>query len=88
MLGVLFILNLVQGYMDSVDPLSRLHLAVSSKISGTFSSHTLLYCRTKYALGEPYMVLCLKYNKVFLFVSKTNLVASIRLLTLSELYGN
>jgi hypothetical protein len=88
MLGVLFINNLMQGDIDSEALLRQLHFSVPCRRTRYFLPLTLPYCRSNYALHDPFRALCSDYNKLQHIIASTNTIAAMKSLILAYLVRN
>jgi hypothetical protein len=85
MLGVVFMNNLIQGDVESVDLVSQLNFAVPCRITRNYLPLTLPNCRSNYALHEPFRVLCSDFNKYSFILTNTDSVPALKLKLLSYL---
>jgi len=65
MLGVMFMIKLVSGEIDSSYLLSQINFSVPSRHTRNFVPISLNLCTNNYSLHEPFRVLCTDYNKLY-----------------------
>jgi len=65
MLGVMFIVKLVAGEIDSSYLLSQINFSVPARSTRNYVPLSLNRCTNNYSLHEPFRVLCTDYNRLY-----------------------